>query len=240
MTNEELVCIYQEWNSKEALNQLIKQNMGIIYKLANRFYIEGTNSIDKDDLIQEGVIGLMKAAKEYKTDVENSAKFITYAVYWIYAKMNRYMRQKNTNEETSLNIPVGENSENELLDTIEGVDYGFENIEDKIYRKELREELNEVMHEYNTLREMEVLKLHYGWDNNKNMTFNEIGEVFDITGQRVRTIEAGALRKLRNSPWGKEKAKKIYVDKKEDIYSINDFINVEQFKNKYLDEVIGG
>lgn len=50
MTNEELV-FYQQ-GDKQALDSLIEQNKGIIYKLVNRFYVEKTNSIDIDDLEQ--------------------------------------------------------------------------------------------------------------------------------------------------------------------------------------------
>ncbi|EPY2302232.1 RNA polymerase sigma factor-like protein [Clostridium sporogenes] len=243
MTNEDLVGIYQQLNSEEALNQLIEQNKGIVYKLASKFYIR-TNSIDKEDLTQEGIIGLMIAAKKFRIDMENSAKFITYAVYWIYSKINRFINQKNTNDEISIYTPANED-DTTLLDTLEDVENSYENIEDKLYNQELRKELNEVMHEHITLREREVLKLRYGWDNNHFMTFNDISELFNLTGERVRQIESGALRKMRNSPWGKEKAKELYTDKEENVYSINDFINVEQFKNKYLDndyldKVIGG
>ncbi|PIH05224.1 sigma-70 family RNA polymerase sigma factor [Clostridium combesii] len=244
MTNEELVCVYQEWNSKEALNQLIEHNTGIVYKLANKFYVQGTNSIDKEDLVQEGFIGLIVAAERYDFNNPNKAKFITYAIHWIYHKINRFINQKNTNGEISVYTPTNED-DTTLLDSLEDDENPYENIEDKIYYEELRTELNEVMHEYITLREREVLKLRYGWNNNKSMTYNEMGEVFDVSGERVRNIQARALKKIRHSSWGKHKAKELYIDKKENIYSINDFINVEQFKNKYLDndyldKVVGG
>lgn len=69
MSNEELVKLYQEGN-KEALKELIEQNRGIIFKMANKFYIGQTNSISVEDLEQEGYIGLMIAAQKYKFDKE--------------------------------------------------------------------------------------------------------------------------------------------------------------------------
>lgn len=51
MTNEELVQLYQN-GDKQALNELVENNTGIVYKLANKFYVNMTSSIDKDDLIQ--------------------------------------------------------------------------------------------------------------------------------------------------------------------------------------------
>lgn len=58
MSNEELVQLYEDGN-KGALDKLVELNRGMVYKLANRFYTEKTNSIDKEDLEQEGFMGLM-------------------------------------------------------------------------------------------------------------------------------------------------------------------------------------
>jgi RNA polymerase primary sigma factor/RNA polymerase sporulation-specific sigma factor len=236
MLNEQLVQLYQA-GDKQALDDLIEQNKGIVYKLVNKFYIEGTNSIDRDDLMQEGFIGLMAAANKYKFDIDHPCKFSTYAVYWIYQKINRFVKFKNTNEEVSLNEPVSEEGGTELLDYIEGADYSFENVEEKIYRQQLRKELGEVMLERNTLREREILKLHYGWDNNKYMTYESIGELFKVTGSRVRQIERMALRKIRQSNWSRHKAKEFYnVKKNKSIYSIPGTVDAIDFMDKYLVE----
>lgn len=234
MTNEKLVQLYQQ-GDKQALDKLISNNTGIVYKLVNKFYVEGTNSIDREDLEQEGFIGLMIAAEKYDFNNPKKAKFTTYAIHWIYSKISRYTNQKNTNEETSLNNPIGADEENEILDTIEGVDYGFENVEEKLYIQKLHEELEEVMNNYNTLQEREILKLRYGWDNIKPMSLRETGEIFNISGARVRQVESKARRKLRNSPWGRNKAKELYVYKQnESIYSINKVMKSMNFAERYL------
>jgi RNA polymerase primary sigma factor len=234
LTNEELIYLYQQ-GDKQALDKLIEQNRGIVNKLANKFYVEGTNSIDKEDLEQEGYIGLITAAKKYKFDVEKPCKFISYAVYWIYQKINRFVRCKNTNEETSLNSPTNNDGDNELMDYIEGVDYSFENIEDKLYYKQLRHELEEAMNTYNTLKEREILKLIYSWDNNKPMTYGEIGEIFGVTGSMIRNNEHTALGKIRRSPWGAIKAKELYGQKRNNfLYSIPETIERISFAERYL------
>lgn len=238
MTNEELVYLYQNGDNK-ALETLIEKNKGIIYKLANKFYIEGTNSIDREDLEQEGHIGLITAADKYKTDMDKHCKFITYSVYWIYQKMNRFIKVKSTNEETSLNIPIGEDGDTELLDYIEGVDYSFENVEEKLYNQQLRKELEEVMEQHNTLREREVLKLHYGWDNNKCMSLRDISEMFEVTPERVRQIEVRGFRKIRTCKWARIKAKEIYIQKKlRSIHSVLGTIESIRFAESYLRNVI--
>jgi RNA polymerase primary sigma factor/RNA polymerase sporulation-specific sigma factor len=211
MTNEELVQLYQA-GDKKALNTLIEQNLGIVYKLTNKFNLSGSNSIDYDDLIQEGSMGLMIAADKYRFDMDKPCKFITYAVYWVYQKINMFVRSKNTNEETSLNIPTGEGGK-EIIEYIEGVDYGFENIEEKLYIQQLRHDLEDLMIKCNTLMEREILQFKCGWNNGSCMTYAEIGEVLGITGGRSLQIECKAMRKIRRDPMGKKLAQEYYGNK---------------------------
>ena len=105
---------------------------------------------------------------------------------------------------TSLNAPIGEDETGEVIDFIEGVDYGFENIEEKIFLQNLRKNLEEVMQSCNTLEQREVLKSKYGW-NTKPMALNDIADIFNSTVSKVRNIENVALRKLRNSSWAMQK-----------------------------------
>lgn len=202
MSNEELVRLYQEGN-KEALNILIEQNKGIIFKIANKFYIGQTNSISVEDLEQEGYIGLMIAAQKYKFDKEKKAKFSTYAIYWIYQKINRFVKQKNTNDEVSLNTKIYETEEDEKIDFIKDDDNRYENIEEKLYIKQLRKDLEQAMNENTTLREREAMKLYHGLDCNK-CTYPEIGEIFNVSRERVRQILRDAYKKIRKSNTGKE------------------------------------
>lgn len=235
MTNEELVFLYQS-GDKQALNSLIKDNKGRVFYIANKFFAGKTNSIDIDDLVQEGYIGLMTAAEKYNSDMDYHASFITYANYWIYQRIHRFITQKNTNDETSLNISLSEESEGEAerQDLIESIDYGFENVEDKIYLKKLREELETVMTENTTLQERQILKLHYGWDC-KQCTFTYIGSIFDITSSRVQQIETRALRKIRQCKWAMTEYKKYYASIKHNYNTVNKKID---FANKYFNGII--
>lgn len=234
MSNEELAQLYQN-GDKPALNRLVEQNKGIVYKLVNKFYVEKTSSIDKEDLEQEGFLGLITAADKYKFDVEHPCKFITYAVYWIYQRIQRFITSKNTNAEISINTPLGDDNM-ELLDTIKDEKCCYENIEDRIYNKQLREELETVMNKHNTLTEREILKLHYGWDNNECMSFNDIAELLRLNKNNVRWIEYRAMGKMRRTSWGVEKAKEIYNYKvSESKYSIDRMMGTINFADKYLE-----
>ncbi|WP_026883462.1 sigma-70 family RNA polymerase sigma factor [Clostridium akagii] len=234
MTNEELVQLHQS-GDKQALNDLIEQNKRIVYKIVNKFYLEKTNSIDKEDLIQEGYIGLMSAADKYKIDVEHPCKFSTYAVYWVYQKIQRFIDIRNTNDEMSINTPIGDNDDTELLDTIKDGEYCYKNIEDKLYYGQLRKEIEDVMNEYNTLMERETLKLRYGWNNNSCMTLKDVASIFDGTQERIRYIENRAMKKIRTSPWGQKKAVEIYKEKVNvSKFSANKLIDTISFADKYL------
>ncbi|MBU3203728.1 sigma-70 family RNA polymerase sigma factor [Clostridium algidicarnis] len=235
MTNEELVSLYQQGDN-QVLETLIEQNKGIVYKLVNKFYIEGTSSIDKEDLEQEGFMGLMVAAKKYDLENTKKAQFITYAVHWIYQKISRYIKYKNTNEEISLNTPIGDNDgDMELMNTIEGVDYGFENVEEQLYIKELHHELDSIMKDKLSLKEQQVLKLRHGWDNDNPMTLRDIGEVFNISGSAIGDIESRGYRKIRSTPWGYNMAKTLYYEKYyKDMYSYKLTMDKASFADKYL------
>ena len=61
----------------------------------------------------------------------------------------------------------------------------------------LKEQLNEILSTL-TDREAKVLRLRFGIDDGKQRTLEEVGLMFDVTRERIRQIEAKALRKLRH------------------------------------------
>ena len=207
MNNEELVQLYQNGDN-EALKELIDRNKGIIYKIVNKY--NGVNrELEEDDLYQSGLTGLIIAVKKYKFYIKNKAKFITYAVFFIDRYIQRCVngnsQKEISNNElyrkcTSLNVSIGKEDDREIGDLIEDINYEFENIEEKIFLNNLRKELEDVMQQYNTLEQREVLKFRFGW-NTKPMLMKEIGEILDISVSKVRDIEYNALNKLRKSPW---------------------------------------
>ena len=222
MNNEELVKLYQSGDNR-ALEELILDNEGVIYKIANKY--EGINrELELDDLYQNGVLGLIVAAKKYKFDIEKKAKFITYAVHYIDRYIHRSVNggsskdignNKLYNGCTSLNIPIGEENDMELGELVEDIDYGFENIEEKLFLMNLRKDLEEVMQSHNTLEQREVLKFKYGW-NTPPMTLNDIADIFNVTKDKAKSIEHMALRRLRNSMWAKKNMREFaelgYID----------------------------
>ena len=109
--------------------------------------------------------------------------------------------QKVSQDPVSLESPIGEEENSHLGDFIPDED-GLTPHETASYTF-LREQLEEVMKDL-TEREAMVLKLRFGLDNGKARTLEEVGKVFDVTRERIRQIEAKALRKLSNPTYKKK------------------------------------
>lgn len=210
MTNEELVVLYQQ-GDKGALDKLLENNDKLIYKIASKFYSDKTSSIEFDDLLQEGRIGFILACSKYDVEYIKRTKFITYAFYWIYQKIHRFITRNNTNDEISLNTPVGEERKDELLDCVESHKNDIKDTEDKIYLSSLRLELEAVMDKYNTLNEREILKLYYGWDT-EEMDIYQIANIFETTSYNIKDIKKRAINKIRNSMWFRVEYQRRYSE----------------------------
>ena len=103
--------------------------------------------------------------------------------------------QKIAQDPVSLETPIGEEEDSHLGDFIQDEDSPAPH--DAASYTMLREQLEEVM---NTLtpREAKVLKLRFGLEDGKSRTLEEVGKEFNVTRERIRQIEAKALRKLRH------------------------------------------
>ena len=108
---------------------------------------------------------------------------------------------KIAQEPVSLETPIGEEDDSHLGDFIE--DEVIENPVDYTTRVVLREQLDEVLDTL-TDREENVLRLRFGLDDGKMRTLEDGGKVFNVTRERIRQIEAKALRKLRHPSRSKQ------------------------------------
>ncbi len=94
----------------------------------------------------------------------------------------------------SLETPIGKEEDSRLGDFIEA---DGETPEDEVSKNLLREDLENVLDTLSP-RERDVLRLRYGLDDGRMKTLEEIGQIFNVTRERIRQIEAKALRKLRH------------------------------------------
>ena len=219
----------------DARRALSEANLRLVVSVAKRYAGRGLPFLD---LIQEGNLGLMKAAEKFEP--ERGFKFSTYATRGI-ADQGRTIRipvhlvesinlvkktagdllHKNGREPTveeiaaaldmepdkvrellqlsqepiSLETPVGEEEDAHLEDFIQDEDAGVP--VDEAGRQLLRRELLHVLKSL-TPREERVITLRFGLEDGRARTLEELGKEFNVTRERVRQIEAKALRKLRH------------------------------------------
>ena len=102
---------------------------------------------------------------------------------------------KIAQEPVSLETPIGEEDDSHLGDFIE--DQDVQEPSEAAAFELLKEQLDDVL-ETLTPREKKVLKLRFGLDDGRSRTLEEVGQVFGVTRERIRQIEAKALRKLRH------------------------------------------
>ena len=110
-------------------------------------------------------------------------------------------------EPVSLETPIGEEEDSHLGDFIPDSDTPAP--ADEASHALLKEQLQEVLSTL-TPREAKVLKLRFGLEDGKSRTLEEVGQEFAVTRERIRQIEAKALRKLRHP--SRSKKLKDYLD----------------------------
>ena len=115
--------------------------------------------------------------------------------------------QKMSQEPVSINTPIGEEEDSKLGDFIPDENAPVP-AEAAAYTL-LKEQIGEVLDTL-TEREQQVLRLRFGLDDGRARTLEEVGKVFHVTRERIRQIEAKALRKLRQP--SRSKKLRDYLD----------------------------
>jgi RNA polymerase primary sigma factor len=227
---------------KSVKNRLIQANLRLVINIAKKYLNRGLSFLD---LIQEGNMGLMKAAEKY--DYQKGYKFSTYSTWWIrqaitraiadYARtirvpvhvletMNKITKvtislfqelgrepnldeislkaglplekvrkiMKVSNEPISIETPIGDD-ESKLGDFISDPKSPSPFME--LVGISLKEEIDKVLSTL-TPREEKVIRMRLGIGEKTDYTLEEVGEVFGLTRERIRQIEAKALRKLKH------------------------------------------
>ncbi|TVZ51441.1 RNA polymerase sigma factor RpoD/SigA [Dokdonia sp. Hel_I_53] len=247
ITAEEEVELAQriQKGDERALNELTRANLRFVISVAKQYQNQG---LSLSDLINEGNVGLVKAAKRF--DETRGFKFISYAVWWIrqsilqaiaehartvrlplnkigeISKINKamvYLQQvherKPTPSEIAKHLDISEEKVKISLQNVSrslSMDAPFaegendNNLYDVLSSSEsprpdrelLQESLSiEIDRALDTLteKEAEVVRLNYGLGNQPAMTLQEIGDIYDLSRERVRQIREKAIKRLRHT-----------------------------------------
>lgn len=227
-----------------SLEKLTKANLRFVVSVAKQYQNQG---LLLGDLINEGNLGLIKAAKRF--DETRGFKFISYAVWWIrqsilqaLAEQSRVVRlplnrvgalnkigkafsnleqeferepspeeiaeqlemsafevtdtMKMSGRHLSMDAPFNQGEDNRLLDVIH--DDGQPTPDFNLMDESLKVEIDRAL-ETLSQREAEVVRLYFGLNREHPLTLEEIGELFNLTRERVRQIKEKAIRRLRHA-----------------------------------------
>jgi RNA polymerase primary sigma factor len=256
ITPEDEVTLAQKIKTgdQEALEKLCRANLRFVVSVAKQYQNQG---LSLPDLINEGNLGLIKAAKRF--DETRGFKFISYAVWWIrqsilqslaeqariirlplnqvgsLSKLNktsskleqRFERPPSADElaiamempekkvrETmkmstrtiSVDAPLDQDEDLRFLDVFVSED--VPGTDEPLIRESLAREIQRSLA---TLaeKEREIINLFYGIGVPHNYTLEEIGDMFDLTRERVRQIKEKAIRRLKHS--SRSKLLKAYL-----------------------------
>lgn len=175
-----------------AKNILIEHNLRLVAHIVKKY---ASSSVEQDDLISVGTIGLIKAVNTF--DDSKGIKLATYASKCIENEVLMYFRsQKKTAQDISINEPIDSDSEGNpltLMDIICVEDTIIDDIDDKIMTEKLYKFIEEISDE----REKMIIILRYGLYGCIPLTQKQIAQRLDISRSYVSRIEKKVVDRLR-------------------------------------------
>ena len=227
----------------EAVRMLVEANLKFVVSYVKKYRGMGLSLLD---LINEGNLGLIEAAKRF--DPDRNVRFISYAVWWIrqavvhaltrstrifnlpqklsdqislmkkkVAQLKAEKGREPSREEIAASLGVSEEDVDDLMILSERdlylsdrvadsdlevggriEDRGTPPVEYQIVKNSIQQQIRDILGELDE-KEATVLKLRFGLDDDRPQTLQEIGDILNLTRERIRQSEQKAMRKLSRS-----------------------------------------
>ena len=175
-----------------AKNELIEHNLRLVAHIIKKYY---SNSVQQDDLISIGTIGLIKAVNTF--DPDKGTRLATYAARCIENEiLMQFRAQKKSAQDISVNEPIDTDSEGNPLTLMDIISTEDEIVED-IYKITMLKKLSNEIERIGDPREKAIIMMRYGLDGTKPMTQLEVSKKLNISRSYVSRIEKKTLRDLR-------------------------------------------
>ncbi len=185
------LLILKEQGDENAKNKLIEHNLRLVAHVVKKYYTDD----DQDDLISIGTIGLIKAVNTFKSD--KKIRLATYAARCIENEILMHFRNnKKYAQDVYISDPIDTDKNGNTLTLIDII-ADDSNIEDEIDTKIKVQKLRQILGTTLDKRELEIIKMRYGIDGQKELTQREIAKKLKISRSYVSRIETAALDKLR-------------------------------------------
>ena len=177
-----------------AKNELIEHNLRLVAHIIKKYY---SNSVQQEDLISVGTIGLIKAINTF--DPDKGTRLATYAARCIENEiLMQFRAQKKNAQDISVNEPIDTDSEGNPLTLMDIISTEDEIVED-IYKMSMLKKLASEIEKISDPREKYIIIMRYGLDGGKAMTQLEVSKKLNISRSYVSRIEKKALKALRKA-----------------------------------------
>lgn len=205
LSNEQLCALAQN-GDKNARNLLLENNIGFIRKTANDIYVkmnlgESELVIDKDDLEQEGCIGLLNAIPRF--DESKGVRFLTYAAPFIRNAMIDFIRRESNDGLAFQKVRLDEvvPGDEQMLRIEAIADPNVKSPEKICIEKETLREIYGALDKIGD-RELTYLLYRYGFTDDVEHTMIGTATHFNLSESRAKKIEENAMDNLRlELPW---------------------------------------
>ncbi len=184
---------------ERALNKLIEANLRFVVVIARQYQGQG---LSMDDLISEGNIGMIKAARKF--DGSRGLRFVNYAVVFIRQQIEKALgkesaeqRVENTKDglSRSVDAPLGGRSGMSLLSVL--ADTNAKQSDERVYQAAVVDAIEYAIQSLNP-REKQVITAYYGIEQD-HLTMGEIAEDMQLKRERVRQIRDRGVRRMKKA-----------------------------------------